>query len=275
MRLKTTRRATLGMAMAAGFAAKGLATALAADATPVVDPPPAMPPVGSTWRLVVIERSNGKTFRPADQLAYTLRLTEDGRVEAGVDCNTGAGRYTMDGSSLILSPIATTKMACLTDDPVAAAYAMDLGNVTSFVIRNDDLYLATKADGGTLRLARAFVDVVWEWRQGKDAGGAALTPDDPAKYTVEFARDGRIAVRTDCNRGVGRWTEAAGRIAAGPIGLTRMGCGPASLDVKFATALGTTLAYELRGGRLLLTSPDGGTLEFAAQPASSSGTPEA
>lgn len=45
------------------------------------------------------------------------------------------------------------------------------------------------------------------WQLVRFEGGDSkiLTPDDRTKYAIEFAADGRLAARTDCNRERGTW----------------------------------------------------------------------
>jgi len=49
------------------------------------------------------------------------------------------------------------------------------------------------------------------WQLVKFQGGddTTLTPDDRTKYTIEFAADGGVSVRLDCNRGRGTWKSPA------------------------------------------------------------------
>jgi META domain len=45
----------------------------------------------------------------------------------------------------------------------------------------------------------------WQLTRFQGGDDRILTPDDPAKYTIEFAAGGRLAVRVDCNRGRSTW----------------------------------------------------------------------
>jgi heat shock protein HslJ len=66
-----------------------------------------------------------------------------------------------------------------------------------------------------------------KWQLVKFVGGddGTLTPDDPAKYTIEFAAGGRLVARVDCNRGRGTWkTVGSSQLEFGPMALTRAKC---------------------------------------------------
>ena len=54
-----------------------------------------------------------------------------------------------------------------------------------------------------------------------------VKPDDGSNYTLKFGKDGKVAVRIDCNRGSGTWKSSApGQLELGPMALTRAMCAP-------------------------------------------------
>lgn len=110
--------------------------------------------------------------------------------------------------------------------------------------------------GTTWRLA--------ELRSSDDTIGT-VRPDDPAKYEMQLAADGSVAIRLDCNRGRGRWESAGpGQITFGPLAMTRAMCLAGSLDTRVARELGFVRTYVLAGDRLTLNMmADGGDLVWA------------
>jgi heat shock protein HslJ len=90
-------------------------------------------------------------------------------------------------------------------------------------------------------------------------------PDDPAKYDMTLGADGAVAMRLDCNRGVGRWMSSAtnqtqGTITFTPLAMTRAACLAGSLDTRIARELGFVRSYMVEGDRLILVMmADGGT----------------
>jgi heat shock protein HslJ len=76
-------------------------------------PAPAVPLLGTEWQLVQIgatpaQREAGVHARPA---RLVLRR-EDHRYDGSSGCNRIFGTYRLDGESLGLAPVASTKMAC-------------------------------------------------------------------------------------------------------------------------------------------------------------------
>lgn len=105
------------------------------------------------------------------------------------------------------------------------------------------------------------------WQLVKFVGGdgATLTPADPSRYTLEFAANGRVSARVDCNRGSGTWQPAGpAGLRLGPMAMTRAMCPPGSLHDHVVKQLPNVRSYVLKDGRLFLSLiADGGTFEFA------------
>jgi para-nitrobenzyl esterase len=107
------------------------------------------------------------------------------------------------------------------------------------------------------------VGVTWEW-VSLSTPVEQVKVDAPERYTIRFGRDGRVAVRADCNRGSSGYSVSADRrIALGSIVLTRMMCPPGSQDARFVNEFGRATSYFLKDGDLFLELPvDSGTLRF-------------
>jgi heat shock protein HslJ len=101
---------------------------------------------GTQWTL----RSIGEAETVADS-PPTLTF-EAGRVTGTTGCNSFGGEYSLDGASLVFSPLATTKRACLPELMDQETTVLDgLAGVTGWEIRED----------GRLRLSGS-VDLVLE-----------------------------------------------------------------------------------------------------------------
>ena len=91
-----------------------------------------------------------------------------------------------------------------------------------------------------------------------------LTPDDRAKYTIQFAAGGRLTTRIDCNRGRATWmSSGANQLQFGPLALTRAQCPPGSLHDQIVKQWGSIRSYVIRDGHLFLAlMADGGIYDF-------------
>ena len=111
------------------------------------------------------------------------------------------------------------------------------------------------------------------WQLVRFQGGddTTLTPDDRAKYTIEFGPGGQLTARIDCNRGRGSWmSNGPGQLQFGPMVLTRALCPEGSLHDHLVKQLVFIRSYVMRDSRLFLSlMADGGIYEFerlAARP---------
>lgn len=104
----------------------------------------------------------------------------------------------------------------------------------------------------------------WQLVRFQSGDGRVLAPDERARYTVAFAKDGVVNVRFDCNRGRGSWHSAQkSRLEFGPMALTRAMCPPGSLHDQLVKQWPYIRSYTLKDGRLFLAlMADGGTYEF-------------
>lgn len=107
----------------------------------------------------------------------------------------------------------------------------------------------------------------WQFVRFQGGDGKVLTPDDRAKYTIEFTAGSGVSVRFDCNRGRGGWKSAGpNQIEFGPMALTRAMCPPGSLHDHFVKQWGYVRSFVIRDGRLFLSlMADGGIYEFEAR----------
>jgi heat shock protein HslJ len=123
-----------------------------------------------------------------------------------------------------------------------------------------------RAEASDSTLPSDVLDVTWQWVSFRSPVEQIIV-DAPERYTIRFGRDGRVAVRADCNRGSTSYSVGADRrIALGPIVLTRMMCPAGSRDARFVNDFGRATSYFLRDGYLFLELPvDSGTLRFRRQ----------
>jgi heat shock protein HslJ len=104
----------------------------------------------------------------------------------------------------------------------------------------------------------------WQLVTFRGGDDTTLTPDDRAKYTIQFAAAGRFFTRVDCNRGQGTWKSSGlNQIEFGPLALTRAQCPPGSLHDQIVKQWGNIRSYVIRDGHLFLALiADGGIYEF-------------
>ena len=80
---------------------------------------------------------------------YTITFNTDGTAAIKADCNNVTANYTMSGSSLTITPGASTLMYC-GDASQDTIYLASLAKVSNYAIVNGDLQLKFANDGGKM-----------------------------------------------------------------------------------------------------------------------------
>lgn len=114
-----------------------------------------------------------------------------------------------------------------------------------------------------LKEARWLTGITWYWQSTLMNDGSQFVPDDRRRYTVVFSHGGRVAVRADCNRGVGRYVLNGRALAMSALTLTKAACPPGSLERHFLAQLNDVGSLLRRRDRLHLEFKyDSGTMSF-------------
>lgn len=109
--------------------------------------------LGKTWQWEAT-RTPVETITADRPERYTIRLTDDGRLQARIDCNSGGGRFQLSAGSLSFGHMISTRIAC-SPDSLEGIFMRELGRVESFYFENGRLYLGLKADSGIMRFRPA------------------------------------------------------------------------------------------------------------------------
>ena len=100
----------------------------------------------------------------------------------------------------------------------------------------------------------------WELQSFQIAGGATGIAE-PGFYTADFAADGRVSARADCNRCSASYSAAAASLEIGALACTRAYCGDESLFDDYVAALDGATSFE-RPGSSLVIRHSRGSLRF-------------
>jgi len=105
---------------------------------------------GTVWQWTAMQETvpAGQSVVPNPE-NYTITFNTDGTAAIKADCNNVTATYTMSGSSLTITPGASTLMYC-GDASQDTIYLASLAKVTSYAIVNGDLQLKFANDGGKM-----------------------------------------------------------------------------------------------------------------------------
>ena len=102
-----------------------------------------------TWERTIYNNDTVQT--PNDKDAFTVRFTDEGRVQVTTDCNTMQGGYIVTDNRIEFGRLAATRMYC--EGSQEDLFAGMLENVTSYFIDDEGrLILELKYDSGSVIL---------------------------------------------------------------------------------------------------------------------------
>jgi heat shock protein HslJ len=215
---------------------------------------------GQVW---VLTELLGKA--PVADTGISALFNTDGSLSGSAGCNQYNGKYTTSGSSITISNLANTMMAC----PQAVmdqetAYLKALGDAKTYSVKGDTLTLAG-ADGKTLASYKAqsqdLAGSNWEvigYNNGKQAVTGVLLN---TTITASFGKDGNLTGNAGCNTYNGPYKVDGSKITIGPLASTMMFCndpeGVMDQEAQYLAALQTASTYQIEGERLELRTADG------------------
>jgi heat shock protein HslJ len=109
--------------------------------------------VDVTWQWVETAYADDTTLTVDDPTKYTMTLLPDGTVALQVDCNSGGGSYSLDGSLLSLDVAVMTRMAC-PEGTLSDVFVRELNAAATHVMDGEDLVINLFADAGNMRFVR-------------------------------------------------------------------------------------------------------------------------
>ncbi len=92
-----------------------------------------------------------------------------------------------------------------------------------------------------------------------------VTIDDSSLYTLEFINDEEVAVRADCNRATGTYTQMGNELAITLGPTTLAACPPGSFSDRYLETLQGATGYFMQDGDLYIDlKADTGTMMFSS-----------
>jgi len=116
------------------------------------------PLVGQVWHLQGYNNGKQAMVSALDGTEITLEFRDDGTLGGSDGCNRYMSGYTLQGETLTIGPVATTRMACKGPQGAAEqarAYAAALGTVRGYRIDGGELTLLSGEGTAAIRLSAA------------------------------------------------------------------------------------------------------------------------
>ncbi len=180
---------------------------------------------GTEWKLIAFGTEDMVFYQP--DVAVITATFADGRLSGNAGCNSYGGEYTVDGNTLTLSPIASTRMACADESVMGAenGYFMALASASDYAI-DGNLLTITYAAGQLTFVATGTETAVEETAttaetdclfagtgatiaiDGKRANFTCDTPDVVLLGDVEAGADGWLIEKATLTQQNGTFTVA-------------------------------------------------------------------
>jgi heat shock protein HslJ len=228
---------------------------------------------GTYWRA--IELAGKPTPAQDPKREAHLQFQAEGRVSGSDGCNRITGSFELLGDRVTFGQMVGTQMACLKPSGTEQPFRDALKSAARLTIVGDRLDLfdakgtrvasfTAGAQGAAPSASGGLAGTSWRLVRFQSSDDTTLTPDDRAKYTIEFGASGQLIARVDCNRGRGTWRSSGpNQVAFGSLALTRAKCPAGSLHDQIVKQWGNIRSYVIREGHLFLAlMADGGTYEF-------------
>ncbi|MDA0181252.1 META domain-containing protein [Solirubrobacter phytolaccae] len=183
----------------------------------------------------------------------------DGTLSGSDGCNRYTTSYTIDGDTLRLGAIVTTKMAC---EPArmerADAFRAALERASRWRVEDEELTLLDDAGDEQLRLRGA--SPLGSWTLTSFLQGDAVTgPVDGAELTANFV-DGTVSGSTGCNTYKAPYTLRGKALTIASPQATEIACSRPELteqEALYLKALPLTASYTVAGSTLTLLTKAG------------------
>jgi heat shock protein HslJ len=228
---------------------------------------------GTSWQLVKFQGSNDKTLTPADRAKYTIMFDDDGSVSVRIDCNRGHATWKSTGpNQLQFGPLALTRAMC-PPAPLNDRIPKDWTYVSSYVLKNDHLFLSLMAGGGVYEFepARAvgaaagqpkrssvrnpsasLENTYWKLTHLREAA-VRLESQQQEPYFVLNPESHRVSGSGGCNGLTGRYELKGDELTFRQMASTMMAC-PKGMDAEaaFLKALTEAKTWKIAGQQLEL-----------------------
>lgn len=250
----------LWMRLAVTAAVTAVALAACGRGTGVPGDDGRMALAGRTFLSTAVGVSGGeRPLVPGTRIALAFG---DDALRASAGCNTMAGPWELDGTTLVLSEMSVTQMGC---DP--ERHAQDewvsgvLGARPTVSLAGDVLTLTAGATVIEL-LDREVADpdrplVGTEWRGDSIIeGGTVRTAPSLPEVSLVLAEDGTFRVSTGCNEGGGSVVFGGATLTFAELALTERVCPDvAEVEAAVVAVLGAgQVEFEIEGPVLTLTA---------------------
>jgi len=246
------RRFFIGLAIAAiSFAAVACSTSGGSGGT--ID--------GTSWKLTSYSVSGTSTNVPAG-VTVDAHFAGD-RVSGFGGCNAYGGTATISGSTIKISDVFSTQMACEGDgSTVETAYLANLANAATFTATADALTVFDSSGKSILVYAAGATNPLegfWVVTGYNNGNQAVVSPIAGTTLTANFTPGDEVGGSAGCNDYSGTYKLDGTSLTVSQVVTTRKACDQPIMDqeTQFLAALQTPTTVEVSGATVTLRDSSG------------------
>lgn len=227
--------------------------------------------VGGVWICRLTQGVFGMTLAQRvtqinQRITDVLSLPEPGRRQIPVEVRpVGAAAAIVVADITIMTVTSEDAAGAVSAHEIANQWAMRFAQGLRRALPGREIIARMYAQPSVPRPkeARWLTGITWYWQGTRMNDGSQFAPDDRRRYSVFFSRGGRMAVRADCNSGLGQYVLRGRALTMSALPLTKVACPPGSLNRRFLAQLKDVGSLVRRGDLLHLEiKDDSGTMRF-------------
>ena len=185
---------------------------------------------------------------------------EDENVSGWTGCNNYTGGFEINGSSLVISELASTRTACPSPgDTIEQEYLAALARVAAWRTEDNEVVLVDADQAELLRYERATPVGRWQVT-GLLTGDALASPVAGTKLTATFGDDATLSGSSGCNTYTAAYTTDKGAIEIADVAGTKKACpepaGVMEQETSYLTLLPRAASFRVDGPVLELIDID-------------------
>jgi heat shock protein HslJ len=238
-------------------------------------------PVIGTWDLLTYNNGNNAMVSVLLGSNISAVFTADGKMAGSSGCNEYSGLYTLHGTTLGITQVKSTKMACEPDTmtqenqylallPKVSTYEMNGDQMVLYTMLGEKILQYKKSQAATITATPKSTPLVsprtlvgtWVLKSYTDGKGGAVPVLSVAPVNAKFQQDGSLIGSSGCNQYSTTYSTSGESISISQAASTRMACEPAVMaqETAYLTLLPKAGKFVIFGDSMTLYDTTGAVL---------------
>jgi len=238
-------------------------------------------PVIGTWDLLTYNNGNNAMQSVMSGSNISAVFTPDGKIAGSSGCNEYSGLYSLRGTTLGITQVKSTKMACEPDImtqenqylallPKVSTYEMNGDQMVLYTMLGEKVLQYKKSQAATTTVTPKSTPLVsprtlvgtWVLKSFTDGKGGFVPVQAAAPIDAKFQQDGSLSGSSGCNQYTTTYSTSGESISISPAATTRMACEPAVMaqETAYLALLQKAGKFVIYGDSMTLYDSNGAVL---------------